>query len=79
MRATIAYTGARAVLFAVALGLIYLVGARGLLLFALALVVSGIASYVLLSKMRDAVSSSISGRIETVRSRIDEGTRAEDE
>lgn len=79
MRATIAYTGARAVLFAVALGLIYLVGARGLLLFALALVVSGIASYVLLSKMRDAVSSSISGRIDTVRSRIDEGTRAEDE
>ena len=79
MRATIAYTGARAVLFAVALGLIYLVGARGLLLFALALVVSGIASFVLLSKMRDAVSSSISGRIETVRSRIDEGTRAEDE
>ena len=79
MRATIAYTGARAVLFAVALGLIYLVGARGLLLFALVLVVSGIASYVLLSKMRDAVSSSISGRIETVRYRIDEGTRAEDE
>ena len=61
MRATIAYTGARLVLFAVALGLIYLIGARGLLLFALALLVSGIASYVLLSRMRDAISSSISG------------------
>jgi Mn2+/Fe2+ NRAMP family transporter len=79
MRATIAYTGARVVLFAVALGLIYLIGARGLLLFALALLVSGIASYVLLSKMRDAISSSISGRIDSVRSRIDEGARAEDE
>jgi Mn2+/Fe2+ NRAMP family transporter len=79
MRATIAYTGARLVLFAVALGLIYLVGARGLLLFALALLVSGIASYVLLSKMRDRISSSISGRIDSVRSRIDEGARVEDE
>jgi Mn2+/Fe2+ NRAMP family transporter len=79
MRATFAYTGARIVLFAVALGLIYLAGARGLLLFALALLVSGIASYVLLSKMRDAISSSINSRIESVRSRIDDGTRVEDE
>jgi Mn2+/Fe2+ NRAMP family transporter len=79
MRATLAYTGARVVLFAVALGLVYLAGARGLLLFALALLVSGIASYVLLSRMRDAISSSINSRIESVRSRIDEGARVEDE
>ena len=54
MRATLAYTAVRFVLFAVAVGLIYLAGARGLLLIALALLLSGAASYVLLSRMRDS-------------------------
>jgi uncharacterized protein DUF4229 len=79
MRATLAYTAVRFVLFAVAVGLIYLAGARGLLLIALALLVSGAASYVLLSRMRDSMASSINRRIESVRSRIDEGARAEDD
>jgi hypothetical protein len=79
MRATLVYTGARILLFAAALGLIYLAGARGLLLLALALLVSGAASYILLSRMRDRMAGSISRRIDTVRSRIDEGTRAEDD
>ena len=79
MRATLAYTAVRFVLFAVAVGLIYLAGARGLLLIALALLVSGAASYVLLSRMRDSMASSINRRIESVRSRIDEGSRAEDD
>jgi Protein of unknown function (DUF4229) len=79
MRATLAYTGVRLLLFVVAVGLIYLAGARGLLLIALALLVSGIASYVLLSRMRDKMAGSISSRIDSVRSRLDEGTRVEDE
>jgi hypothetical protein len=79
MRATLAYTLARILLFAVALGLIYLAGARGVLLLALALLVSGAASYVLLSRMRDIMAGSISRRIDRVRSRIDEGSRAEDD
>jgi hypothetical protein len=79
MRATLAYTAVRFVLFAVAVGLIYLAGARGLLLIALALLVSGAASYVLLSRMRDSMASSINRRIESVRSRIDEGSRVEDD
>jgi hypothetical protein len=79
MRATLAYTAVRFVLFAVAVGLIYLAGARGLLLIALALLVSGAASYVLLSRMRDSMAGSISRRIESVRSRIDEGSRVEDD
>ena len=79
MRATVAYTAARILLFVAATGLIYLAGARGLLLIGLALVVSGIASYVLLSRMRDKMASSISGRIDSVRSRLDEGARAEDD
>ena len=79
MRATLAYTAVRFVLFAVAVGLIYLAGARGLLLIALALLLSGAASYVLLSRMRDTMASSINRRIESVRSRIDEGSRVEDD
>jgi NADH:ubiquinone oxidoreductase subunit 2 (subunit N) len=79
MRATLAYTGVRFLLFVVAAGLIYLAGARGLLLIGLALVVSGVASYVLLSRMRDRMASSISRRIDSVRSRIDKGARVEDD
>ena len=79
MRATLAYTAVRFLLFAAAVGLIYLAGARGLLLIALALLVSGAASYVLLSRMRDSMASSINSRIESVRSRIDQDARAEDD
>ena len=79
MRATISYTAARVLLFAVALGLIYLAGARGLLLWFLALLVSGVASYVLLSRMRDSMAGAITRRIDSVRSRIDEGARVEDD
>jgi len=78
MRATLAYTAVRFLLFAAAAGLLYLVGARGLLLLALALLVSGAASYVLLSRMRDKMAGAINRRIESVRSRVDEGARSED-
>jgi Protein of unknown function (DUF4229) len=79
MRATLAYTAARILLFAIVLGLLYLVGARGLLLAGLALVISGIISFIVLSPQRDAMSGAISSRIGRVRKRLDEGTRAEDE
>ena len=78
MRATLAYTAARILLFAAVAGLLYLAGARGVLLIALALVVSGVASYIVLSRMRDAMAGAIGRRIASVRSRIDDGTRAED-
>ncbi len=86
MRSTIAYTTARILLFVAATVLLYLVGARGLLLLGLALLVSGIASYVLLSRQRDAMSGAITARLGGVRgrfgefrSRLDAGTRAEDD
>jgi hypothetical protein len=47
MRATLAYTSTRILLLVASVILLYLAGERGLLL--LALVVSGIASFVLLS------------------------------
>ena len=79
MRATLAYSSARILLFAVVLGLLYLVGARGILLVGLALAISGIISLVLLSPQRDAMSGAITSRIAHFRQRLDEGTRAEDE
>jgi Protein of unknown function (DUF4229) len=79
MRATIAYTTARILLFAGATGLIYLAGARGLVLLGLAVVVSGAASYVLLSRQRDAMAGALASRVRTFRDRIDRGTSAEDE
>jgi hypothetical protein len=86
MRATLAYTSARILLLVGSIILLYLVGARGLLLLALACVVSGIASFVLLSRQRDVMSRALMARIRTgqrrvagFRARIDEGTQAEDD
>ena len=86
MRATLAYTSARIVLLVVSVVLLYLVGARGLLLLALAFVVSGIASFVLLSRQRDIMSGALMAhlkngrnRVSSFRARLEEGTRAEDE
>jgi hypothetical protein len=86
MRTTLAYTSARILLLVVSMILLYLVGARGLLLLALAFVVSGIASFVLLSRQRDVMSGALMGRLRngrqratSLRARLDEGARAEDE
>jgi uncharacterized protein (DUF58 family) len=86
MRATFAYTSARILLLVVSVILLYLVGARGLLLLALAFVVSGILSFVLLSRQRDVMSSTLMTRLKNgrqraagFRARIEEGARAEDE
>jgi Mn2+/Fe2+ NRAMP family transporter len=78
MRATFAYTTARILLFVAATGLCYLAGARGLLLLGLALLVSGVASYVVLSRQRDAMSGALVNRLRTLRARIDAGAKAED-
>ena len=86
MRATFAYTSARILLLVISMILLYLVGARGLLLLALAFVVSGIASFVLLSRQRDVMSGALMARIRNgrqraagFRARIEEGARAEDD
>ena len=79
MRATFAYTAARILLFVAVLGVLYLVGARGLPLLGLAVLISGLASFLVLSRQRDAMSGAISSRISNFRQRLDEGTRAEDD
>jgi hypothetical protein len=79
MHATFVYTTSRILLFAVVLGLLYVVGARGLLLVGLAVLISGIVSFIVLSRQRDAMAGAITSRISNFRERLDEGTRAEDD
>jgi cell division protein FtsW (lipid II flippase) len=79
MHATFVYTTSRILLFAVVLGVLYLVGARGLLLIGAAVLISGIVSFIVLSRQRDAMSGVITSRITNFRERLDEGTRAEDD
>jgi Protein of unknown function (DUF4229) len=79
MKALAIYTGLRLLLFAVVLLVLSLIGARGLLLLALAVLISGIASVVLLSPQRDALSSSLVSRWRSINDRIDARARAEDE
>lgn len=78
MRATFTYTAARFLLLVAVFGLLYVVGARGLLLVGMALVISGIVSFVVLSPLRDAMSGAITSRARSFRDRLEEGTRAED-
>jgi Mn2+/Fe2+ NRAMP family transporter len=79
MRSALAYTSARILLFVAATGVLYLVGARGLLLLALALLVSGVVSFIVLSRQRDAMSAAFTGRIHGFRARLEAGARAEDD
>jgi Protein of unknown function (DUF4229) len=78
MRATLSYTVLRLAIFAVALVLLHLAGARGILLLGGAAVVSAIASFVVLARQREAMAGSISRRITRVRDGLDEGSKAED-
>lgn len=79
MQATIRYTLMRLVLFAAVFGLLYLAGARSLLLVGLAIVLSGVLSYFLLMAQRTAMSDAISRRFTGFRERLEAGTRAEDD
>ena len=85
MRTVLAYSSARILLLVASLGLLYLAGARGLILLGLAILVSALASYVLLSRQRDVMSMSLSRRMTKAeakaaefRSRLEDGAAAED-
>ena len=81
----LAYTSARILMFGCAVILLYLAGARGVLLLALGLVISALASYILLNKQRTIIADRLNGRLSKagskvgdLRDRLDEGTKAED-
>ncbi|MFJ2028408.1 DUF4229 domain-containing protein [Streptosporangium sp. NPDC087985] len=60
MHPVFVYTASRLGLLAVTFGVLYLLGLRQpLILLVASLLISGVASYVLLSKQRDAVSERI--------------------
>jgi UPF0716 family protein affecting phage T7 exclusion len=81
----LAYTSARILMFGCAVILLYVAGARGILLLALGFFVSMIASYILLNRQRALIADKLNGRLSKVgskatelRERLEEGTRAED-
>jgi Protein of unknown function (DUF4229) len=78
MRPVLIYTLSRLALFAATAGVLFLVGARGFLLLALAILISGVVSFVLLSRQRDAVSSSVTERAGRMRKNLAEGAARED-
>jgi Protein of unknown function (DUF4229) len=78
MRSVLIYSLSRLVLFAATAGVLFLVGARGFLLLALAVLISGVISFVLLSRQRDAVSSSVTQRAGRIRQGLAEGAARED-
>ncbi|HEX6468672.1 MAG TPA: DUF4229 domain-containing protein [Streptosporangiaceae bacterium] len=82
MRSVFAYTVARAALFAATAGVLYLLGARGLLLLALAVLISGLVSLVVLTRQRDRVSVSVTSAARRARGnlerRIEESRTRED-
>jgi uncharacterized membrane protein len=86
MRTGLAYTSARILLLVISLVVLYLAGARGFLLLALAFLVSALASYILLSKQREIMAGALNRRLGKVtnkatefRERLQEGAAAEDE
>jgi membrane protein implicated in regulation of membrane protease activity len=90
MRTGLAYTSARILMLIVSGIVLYLCGARGLLLLVLAFLVSGIASYILLSRQRDKMAGAlnrrlnkatgkVTGKATELKERLEEGTAAEDD
>ncbi|MDA2804624.1 DUF4229 domain-containing protein [Nocardiopsis suaedae] len=78
MRSVLAYTAARLLLFGVTYGVLYLLGARGWLALILAALISGLVSYIVLSRQRDAVSESITARTDRMGRRLVDGAAHED-
>ncbi|MEV1244965.1 DUF4229 domain-containing protein [Nonomuraea sp. NPDC050022] len=65
MHPVLVYTASRIGLFVVTLGVLRLLGLQNpVLLIIVSFLISGIASYVLLSKQRDALSTRISDKID---------------
>jgi UPF0716 family protein affecting phage T7 exclusion len=85
MRTAFAYTSARILMFGVSVIVLYVAGARGLLLLGLGLVISALGSYILLNKQRQIIADRLNSRLSRVgakatefRERLEEGTGAED-
>jgi hypothetical protein len=78
MRSVLVYTLARFAIFMATGGVLLLAGARGMLLLALAVLISGIVSYVLLSNQRDAMSGEVVQGLQEQRRRFQRARTKED-
>ncbi len=78
MKAFLLYTSLRLALFVGVAGILFLLGMRDLLLLAVALLVSGLVSFALLSGQRDQMSAALASRKAAFDQRNAERTAAED-
>ncbi|MFI6513921.1 DUF4229 domain-containing protein [Spirillospora sp. NPDC050679] len=78
MRSVFFYTAARVGIFAVTAAVLALLGARGFLLLLLALLISGVVSFVLLSGQRDAMSAAVATGIQGSRRKMNQARSKED-
>ena len=78
MRATLSYSLLRLLIFFAAALVLALFGLHGLTLIVIALVISAVVSLPLLSRYRDAMSRSLAGRVDVFKTKLDQGTNAED-
>src|SRR5438046_2862510 len=81
MRSVIAYTSARILIFAVTTGLLALITPmkkEPLVLLAVSVLISGIISYVLLSRQRDVMSASVVASVRHGRRKFDAARTKED-
>lgn len=75
----LAYTFARILLLLVVGGVCYLIGFRDLLLIVLAFIVSGIISFFVLNRQRDALGMGMGAYFSRMNQKIDAGTKSEDQ
>ncbi len=73
------YNLARLTVFAIVLGVCYLLGFRGLPLLLVSLLVSGAISFVVLRRLADSAGASFVGAWRRMNTRIDERSRSEDD
>jgi len=78
MRATLSYTLLRVLIFFAVALLLALFGVHGLTLIAVALIISAIIRLPLLSRLRDRMSTSLTGRMGRFSASLNKGTRGED-
>ena len=72
------YTLARLAILAVVAGVLYVLGARGLLLLVFAFLISGLIAMVALNRTREGAAYGITSAIRNANAKIDAGSRAED-
>lgn len=75
----ILYTVARIAIFLAVAGVLYLLGARGFFLLIIAFLISGLLSFIVLDRLRDAASARLARRVDAARARREQAAAAEDD